>query len=492
MAYEVPIVNPNLGQQALLPSDLMERGFDFGRKQLTAQREDQAFQQQQDQQNALKEAFQQSDTSTPEGQQDLIRKVGKINPQMAMNLSSEFGKQAQSQALIGKEKAQTAEAEAKTAETKQKTALDLAAQEKEDMTGFLGDANQALSNISQIIPDKTILPGTTTYKERMDRANKMVDEWSSEMKLKYHDPKIQGVIQKIDDHDWQTPDEFRNHLGLFQKLQQGAKQQQPQVPSGYQPSSTGTGLSPIPGGPADPAQVKRIHEAERESIPEAAQRAEEIAKKRQEAKATLSLQGGRESVFNQRVMNAGNEAVAALKNIVQLPITVSTGIAGYGRHRTGILDAPKEALAARLTPQDDQLYKIMTGGLQRSLAAIEASGLANVGALSQQMDASIINNPADTQIAKLSKLAEARQIIDKGMETLSTNPRLSKEQMGLVVQLRKDVADAIPWTQQDVIDLINSDNPKASMKDVMGGKQKKAEKKEGGVLKYNPATGAFD
>jgi hypothetical protein len=227
MAYEVPIVNPNLGQQALLPADLAERGFDFNRKQITAQREDQAFQQQQQQQNALKEAFQQADTSTPEGQQDLIRKVGKINPQMAMDLSTEFGKQAQSQALIGKEKAQTVEAEAKTAETKQKTALDLAAQKKEDMTGFLGDATQALSNISQIIPDNTILPGTSTYKERMDRANKMVDEWAADMKLKYHDSDIQGILQKIDSHDWQTADEFRNHLGMFQKLQQGAKQQAP-------------------------------------------------------------------------------------------------------------------------------------------------------------------------------------------------------------------------------------------------------------------------
>src|SRR5882762_10515684 len=103
MAYEVPITNVNLAGQALLPSELMEKGFDLGQKQLGAQRETKAYEQQQSNQKALQDIFSNADTSTPEGQADLIRQVGRVSPQTAIDLQTKFGTQAKTRSEIGEQ-----------------------------------------------------------------------------------------------------------------------------------------------------------------------------------------------------------------------------------------------------------------------------------------------------------------------------------------------------------------------------------------------------
>jgi len=83
------------------------------------------------------------------------------------------------------------------------------------------------------------------------------------------------------------------------------------------------------------------------------------------------------------------------------------------------------------------------------------------------MDASIINNPADTQISSWRSCLGTTDI-DKGMET-SRPTQAFKDQLGLVKKLREDVAkaflDPAGW-----INLINSENPKSSHEDVMSGR----------------------
>jgi hypothetical protein len=61
-------------------------------------------------QQALRDAFANSDTSTPEGQQALIKRVGSVNPSEAMTLQQQFGKQRETESTIAKNKAQTAKA----------------------------------------------------------------------------------------------------------------------------------------------------------------------------------------------------------------------------------------------------------------------------------------------------------------------------------------------------------------------------------------------
>ena len=67
---------------------------------------DQQQQQQIQEQQALRDIWKQSDTSTPEGKQDLIRKAGAVNPSAAQALSKQFGEQAVQQSTIAKNTAQ--------------------------------------------------------------------------------------------------------------------------------------------------------------------------------------------------------------------------------------------------------------------------------------------------------------------------------------------------------------------------------------------------
>lgn len=67
-------------------------------------------------QRALREAYAGADTSSPEGQQALIRKVGAASPEAAMKLQTQFSTQA-------KTKAETRRAEAATSKTELETSL---------------------------------------------------------------------------------------------------------------------------------------------------------------------------------------------------------------------------------------------------------------------------------------------------------------------------------------------------------------------------------
>jgi hypothetical protein len=184
-------------------------------------------------------------------------------------------------------------------------------------------------------------------------------------------------------------------------------------------------------------------------------------------------QGGREAVFNQRIVTAGNQVAKALNNITQLPLTSSTGVFGGRQQGPGFLDAGKATLANKLTTQEVQSYNTMSAGIQRSLAAIEASGLAPSGTLSHQMD-SVIFREGDSNLTKLQKLAETRQIVEGGMEVVKTNPHLSEDQRKQVDAIIASIQKSVPFTQEQLLDLQREQikNPKATLRDVMPGEKK--------------------
>lgn len=61
-------------------------------------------------QQAMRDAFANADTSTPEGQQALIKKVGAADPKEALALQSQFTKQKVAESTLEKNKAQTSKA----------------------------------------------------------------------------------------------------------------------------------------------------------------------------------------------------------------------------------------------------------------------------------------------------------------------------------------------------------------------------------------------
>jgi len=87
-----------------------------------------------------------------------------------------------------------------------------------------------------------------------------------------------------------------------------------------------------------------------------------------------------------------------------------------GRPEKGsILDASKSGLVNAMTSQEVQDYQTMVTGIQRNLAAIEAAGLAPSGSLTHMMDAVVIQ-PGQSNLTKLRKMAQIRQIVEKGTE----------------------------------------------------------------------------
>ncbi len=206
-------------------------------------------------------------------------------------------------------------------------------------------------------------------------------------------------------------------------------------PSGYQWKPDGT-LEVIKGGPAD--------------------------------KENNAPMGSREQVFLGRILSASNQAAKDLSNVVELPMTASSGVFGGRKQGGGLLDATKEVLANKMTDQDAQTYNALSTGFQRNLAAIESAGLAPNGSLSHQMD-SLIFKEGDFNSTKLHKLAQIRQIVEAGLETALANPRMPESQRKHAEDVIASIQESVPFTQKDLLrlDIAQAKNPDATLKDVM-------------------------
>lgn len=206
------------------------------------------------------------------------------------------------------------------------------------------------------------------------------------------------------------------------------------IPAGYErdPNTPGA-LRPIVGGPHDP-------------------------------NATSAGMDSRSSVMFNRVAASANEAVQALKNIAELPVTTSTGWFGGAQPATTLMGSVKSVLGQKITSQEAQDYKTMIAGVSRSLSTIETAGLAPNGSITHSMD-SITLNEGDSQLTKLRKLAETRQIIEKGIEPNLSNPKLAPAQRDLINKIISEVQGAIPFTQHDITKLQQSKNPNATLMD---------------------------
>ena len=172
--------------------------------------------------------------------------------------------------------------------------------------------------------------------------------------------------------------------------------------------------------------------------------------------------GGREGVMFQRVLSSANSALEALKNISELPVGASTGVFGVGASPgTSLFASAKGALTNTLSSQEVQDYNTMLAGVGRNLSTIEAAGLAPNGSLTHSMD-SIQLRDGDSNLTKMRKLAEMRQIIIKGIETNLANPKLPDEQKKAIQKIIDDTKTAIPFTQHDVTMLQQKQNANPS------------------------------
>lgn len=179
--------------------------------------------------------------------------------------------------------------------------------------------------------------------------------------------------------------------------------------------------------------------------------------------------GNRAEVQNARVAAAATMAAESARNIMELPSGSSTGYFG-GRNQGGsLMGAVKETLTNALTSQDVQSYNVMLAGITRNLSTIETSGLAPNAGFTKSME-SVILKEGDTEITKMRKMAEIRQIVEFGLEAGLSNPRLPDVQKDQLRGVIAKIQTAIPFTHHDVTVLERTPNGKMTMNDLVKAK----------------------
>jgi hypothetical protein len=161
-----------------------------------------------------------------------------------------------------------------------------------------------------------------------------------------------------------------------------------------------------------------------------------------------------------RVSNAVSEGTATLQNITELPLGSNTGVFGIGATPGhSLVQSSVDALRNKMSSDDVRRYNVMVTGLSQNLAAVESAGLMPRGTLVNSLDRIAFRAGDDPKgIDALTKLAEARQIIEKGSATLLASPNYPP---ALKQQMTDDLArlqTSIPFTMHDVTELAKQQN----------------------------------
>ena len=176
--------------------------------------------------------------------------------------------------------------------------------------------------------------------------------------------------------------------------------------------------------------------------------------------------GNRAEVYFKRVTGAANQVAQAAQNIMELPADSDSGWFAHGGTPHGLLAAAKSSLQNAMTTQQVQSYNTMVPGIGRNLAAIETSGLAPGGTLSGSME-NLTLKAGDSEITKMRKMAELRQIVEKGMEPNLVDPKIPDVQKAQVRDIITQIQTAIPFTHHDITVLEVSKNPNQTIADVV-------------------------
>lgn len=172
--------------------------------------------------------------------------------------------------------------------------------------------------------------------------------------------------------------------------------------------------------------------------------------------------GNRAEVYFKRVTSAATLAAEAAKNIMELPAGSSSGIFVGRQQGGGLMAAAKESLVNAMTSQQVQDYNVMVSGISRNLASIEASGLAPNAGFTKSMD-SVVLKEGDSELTKMRKMAEIRQIVEMGMQPNLDDPKIPEVQKQGVRDVIAKIQNAIPFTHHDITELQKSKDPKMTM-----------------------------
>jgi hypothetical protein len=155
------------------------------------------------------------------------------------------------------------------------------------------------------------------------------------------------------------------------------------------------------------------------------------------------------SRYFQNSMNAGLQGATALANIVRAPSTSTAGLfADIKAGHTPIEALVRNATTA-ITPEEDKNLNTMLSGLSQNLAIVDNSGRVANQAYVDAMDR-VKLLPGDTMANRFLKLAEARQVLENGLQSWNDTASLNDQQKAALQRNIATIQKAIPFTVEDV------------------------------------------
>ena len=213
--------------------------------------------------------------------------------------------------------------------------------------------------------------------------------------------------------------------------------------------------------------------------------------KKYEADLKVGITDAKTSPQIDRLIGAATQATEDLKNVTAFGdrLANTRSYAGFKTGGGGWLNATKDALTQNMLDTDSQQIEVLYKGFSRAAAVVDAQGAATGLVGLQKSLESLAPGPNDSLQTVYTKLAQSRQIIDKGITAvLAKGKDIKPEQKQLLEDLKKDLATAIPFTVSDVIKLGGSKSG-VSLGDIMNKPSGTTEKVVNGVTYINDGKG---
>ena len=154
--------------------------------------------------------------------------------------------------------------------------------------------------------------------------------------------------------------------------------------------------------------------------------------------------------FGDIVATASNEAAASLKNLVEMPSDVTSGIFG-GRRTTSLFTAPLDTLVnTAVTSEDTQRYNTEINNLGKFIAQVQKGGRVVTNADIETTSQAFRIEEGDKPLTKLTKLAQARQALERALEVRIASPNTPEQLKQVYRQNQDDIRVAVPFTVSDV------------------------------------------
>jgi hypothetical protein len=206
---------------------------------------------------------------------------------------------------------------------------------------------------------------------------------------------------------------------------------------------------------------------------------------------------GREARYADNVAIAGNEAIAGINNIVNLPKTVTGGFWGAGLPKMqsgkGLFEAPIGALKNSMTKETTQRYNAEIKNIGKYYSTLRNGGLAATNDDINSFEDQFRINENDKPLTALTKLAQMRQTFERAAEIKVLSANTPKEQKELWKDWLEQVKVAIPITVNDINQIANEKDKTKTFATVLAETRAKSDKLKGvppqeaiNELKSNP------